>query len=271
MYKYDGIQMSGQSDRTEEMHDYTRKNLIALLGDKEIAKLSLADARRWFTELYKTRQTNTVRGYILKLRRVLEYCEARKVPALSPKLIPVLKREEKKVNYVTPEEVAAMIDNAYNIRAKFVISLLYSSGIRLNEFINLNRGDIYQKKFTVIGKGGKVRLCFIDERTEDLMNEYLVTRDDKCNALVVSLQNKERMTRTNVELLVKNAARRAGIKKRVTPHTLRHGYATDFLRNNGNVVHLSKMLGHKNIEPTMMYLHLVDNDLEEQYRKYHSI
>lgn len=270
-YKYDFIQMKGQSARTEETHEFVKSHLVKFIGDFSIEELSLSDIRKWFNELGKTRSKNTVRGYVIKLRNVLQYCKRLGYKVIDANLVVVPKRQESIPTFLNEDEVAAMIDCAYNIRAKFVISLLYSSGIRLEEMIDLNRGQIYQRKFTLKGKGGKVRLCFIDERTEHLMQEYLKTREDKCNALVVSLQNKERMTRTNVELLVKNAARRAGITKHVTPHTLRHSYATNFLRNDGNIAYLSRMMGHKSVDTTMMYAHLVDNDLEEQYKKYHSI
>lgn len=271
MYKYDFIQMKGQSVRTEEMHDMTKSHLIKHLGDISIEDLSLEDIRKWYSELGKSRCKNTVRGYIIKLRNVLNYCKKRDIVALDAVLIPVPKRQEPIVTFLTEDEVSDMINSAYNVRSKFVISLLYSSGIRLEELIDLNVGDIYQRKFTIRGKGGKVRLCFIDNRTEELMEEYMQSRTDHCNALIISLQNKQRMTRTNIELLIKNAARRAGIKKRVTPHTLRHSFATNFLRNNGNIAYLSRMMGHKSVDTTMIYAHLVDNDLEEQYNLYHTI
>lgn len=271
MYKHDFIQIQRQSTRTEEMHDFVRKNFIQFIGNKDIEELSINDVRQWFDKISRTRCNNTVRGYIIKLRRVLEYCSKRGISTINPDIIPVPKRDESIVTYLTEKEVTSMIQNAPNIRSKFIISLLYSSGIRLEELLQLDRNAIYQQKFTVCGKGGKIRLCFIDNRTESLMKEYLSSRNDCCNALVVSIQNKERMTRTNVELLVKNAARRAGISKHVTPHTLRHSYATNFLRNNGNMGYLSKMMGHKSLDTTMIYAHVIDNDLEAQYRKYHSV
>ena len=164
-----------------------------------------------------------------------------------------------------------MIDCACNVRAKFVISLLYSSGIRLAEFLSLNIGDIENGRFQVIGKGNKARLCFTDQRTLNLMDEYLSTRTDDSPALVVSMLHKDRMTPTNVQMLVKNAAKAAGIHKHVTPHVLRHSFATNFIGNNGNIRYLSAMLGHTSVATTMIYTHVVDNDLQEQYKKYHTV
>ena len=164
-----------------------------------------------------------------------------------------------------------MIDNAFSLRNKFVISLLYSSGIRLSELLSLNRDSIKNKSFTVIGKGKKRRLCFIDDRTEKLMDEYLKSRDDDSPALIVSNIYKDRMSPTNIQLLIRNSAKRAGIERRVTPHMLRHSFATNFTRNNGNIRYLSRLLGHSDINTTMIYTHVVDNDLYKQYFLYHTI
>lgn len=271
LYKYDFIQMQGQSARTEEMHDYVKKNLVEFLGDIKIADLSLVDIRKWFNELNKTRCQNTIRGYVIKLRRVLTYCNKRGEHTLDVDLVPIPKRQDTVPSFLNAEEVERMIANAPNLRAKFVISLLYSSGIRLAEMVSLSKDQIYDRKFTVIGKGGKPRLCFIDERTEKYMRLYLRERKDYSNALIVSYENKNRITRTNVELLVKNAARRANINKHVTPHTLRHSFATNFLMNGGNIRVLQVLMGHESVETTMLYTHVVDNDLEECYGKYHSV
>lgn len=173
--------------------------------------------------------------------------------------------------YVTPEEVRAMIDNAFCVRNKFIISLIYSSGIRLSELLSLNRGQIENMRFTVVGKGNKARLCFIDKRTQNLMEKYLTTRTDNCAALVVSHLYKTRMTSTNVQLLIKNAAKRAGITKKVTPHSLRHGFATNFLQNNGNMRYCQELLGHASLETTMKYTHVTNIELEHQYAKFHTI
>lgn len=271
MYFNEYMAIKGQSRRIVESHIYCRRKIIELLGDKDVSKLTVEDVSKWVKEMRKTRCLNTVRTYITRLRCVLAYCELRGIPCLNPALIPMPKRDETVPVFLSEAEVTAMIACAYNLRNAFVISLLYSSGIRLSELIQLNRGQIVDRRFTVIGKGRKSRLCFIDKRTDDLMSAYLATREDKSPALIVSARYKQRMTPTNIQLLVHNSAVRAGIKKNVTPHTLRHSFATNFLRNNGNMRYLSTMLGHASLDTTMMYTHVVDYDLQRQYEKYHSI
>ena len=271
LYRDDYIRLKNQSKRTEEMHEACKRLLLINMEDKPIEKLSLYDIRTWSEELKKRRTVNTVRVYIIRLRAVLAYLNIRDIKCLDARLVPVPQREATVPTFLSEAEVTAMIDHAYSARNAFVISLIYSSGIRISELIRLNRDQIRDRRFTVIGKGNKPRLCFIDQRTEQLMRKYLRSREDHDAALVVSEEFKHRMTATNIQLLVRNSATRAGIYKKVTPHTLRHSFATNFLRNNGNMRYLSDLLGHSSMETTMMYAHVVNNDLQSAYEKYHTI
>lgn len=279
LYKNNYMFIKRQSNRTLQNQEYAKKSLVNAIGDIDVSDMTMDDVSRWVTELQywkhsdveRPRSQNTTRNDLIRLKMVLKYLRLLDVPCLNPELIPVPKRIDNIRQFLTAEEVTAMIDNAFNLRNKFVVSLLYSSGIRLSEMISLNRGAIEHRQFYVIGKGGKSRLCFIDKRTEEIMNEYLATREDDCPALIVSYKNKERMTASNVQLLVKNTAKRAGIDKKVTPHVLRHSFATNFIRNNGNVRYLSEMLGHASLNTTAIYTHVINNDLEAQYLKFHTI
>lgn len=269
-YKKNYMAVRHQSIRILETHEVCKRQLVQFLGDKDMAEITIDDVARWEKWLNKSRCLNTVRNYITRLRVVADYMALLGLPSIKAALIPIPRREATVPAFLTPSEVEAMIACSYSLRNAFTISLLYSSGIRLSELIQLNRGQIVDRQFTVIGKGNKPRLCFIDERTEHLMEHYLRTREDRADALIISAQNKARMTPTNVQLLVRNSAMRAGITKKVTPHTLRHSFATNFLRNNGNMRYLSTMLGHASLDTTMMYAHVVDNDLKDQYKKYHT-
>lgn len=271
LYKDNYIIAKNQSKRTVEIHDACKRLFLQSVPDKQVAELTLTDIRNWRDDITKGRRANSVRVYVIRLRAVIGYLNLIDEPCLKAELIPIPNREATVPVFLTEQEVERMIANAYNVRNAFIIALLYSSGIRLSELIALNRGQIVDRRFTVIGKGRKPRLCFIDQRTEELMTAYLKTRLDHSDALVVSFEHKERMTATNIQLLVRNSAVRAQIVKKVTPHTLRHSFATNFLRNNGNMRYLSAMLGHASLDTTMMYAHVVDQDLQRQYEKYHTI
>ena len=270
-YRDNYMVLKGRSRSTIEHHEYKKVSVVEFLQDKNIEDITSSDISAWYKFLSRNRSQNTVRNYISTIREVLDYMNLRGSNCLKKALIPAPKRLDHIPEFLTPNEVSAMIENTSSLRNKCVISLLYSSGIRLSELINLNRGQIINKRFTVIGKGSKARLCFIDERTEELLAEYLETRKDNCEALITSVRYKQRMTATNIQLLIKNSARNAGISKKVTPHTLRHSFATNLLVNNVDIRYIGKMLGHASIQTTMQYTHVVDNDLEARYRAGHSI
>ena len=269
-YAENYITIKGLSQRVRETNIRVGEKIADFLDDKEIEELTVEDVGRWVKHISVGRSTNTVRNDVGALRSVLRYLGMLGLPCLNYELVPLPKRRDSLPTFLTEDEVSSMIEVAYNLRNAFVIALLYSSGIRLSEMIRLNRGDIVDGRFAIIGKGGKARLCFVDQRTEFLMTEYLESRKDNHQALIVSYKNKARMTPTNVQLLVANTARRAGVQKKVTPHTLRHSFATNFLKNNGNLRYLQRLMGHANLNTTAHYSHVVDVDLERQYRQYHS-
>ena len=204
-YRDNYIRFKNQSSRTEEIHEACKRLFLLSVPDKPVDQLTLEDIRKWHDDIAKGRRANSVRVYVIRLRAVIGYLNLLDIPCLKSQLIPVPKREATVPVYLTEAEVDAMIACAYNLRNAFVISLLYSSGIRLSELIALNRGQIVDRRFTVIGKGRKPRLCFIDERTEHLMDQYLKSRQDHSEALVVSFEHKSRMTATNIQLLVRNS------------------------------------------------------------------
>lgn len=280
LYKNNYLLIRGSSKRILESNDHVAKTIVDAVGDKDIEFLDIDDVSAWVSSIRHwttrdgevvDRSPNTIRNDIIRLRVVLDYMRLRGHECLNPRLIPVPKREDSVRAFLTPDEVRRMIESAYSLRNKLIISLFYSSGIRLSELISLNRDSIKDGRFQVVGKGKKARLCFVDNRTESLMDAYLSTRQDDNPALIVSALYKERMTPTNVQLVIKNSAARAGITKHVTPHVLRHSFATDFILNNGGIRHLSLMMGHSSINTTAMYTHVANNELEAQYKKYHSV
>jgi len=273
------ITIKGQSKRTIEHNDYVKRRIIEVVGDIKLSKLTVDDVYKWQHAMLMgklpdgkavKRAPNSLRCDILRLRTMLKYMGIIGEKCLNYELVPVPKREDVQRTFLYPEEVSAMIECAYSLRNKFIISLLYSSGIRLSEFLSLDRNQIQNRCFTVVGKGKKLRLCFIDERTENLMNQYLATRTDDCQALVVSNLYRQRMTASNVQLLIRNSAKRAGIDKNVTPHVFRHSFATNFISNDGGIKPLSELLGHKSLDTTSVYTHIVNNELSTAYAKFHT-
>lgn len=300
-YRLDRIIFTNQSKKTEENHIVCMRSIISFLGDIKVKELSFEKVRNWKIYLEKTRSTETVRNYIIKLRVVLAYLDANGVEALKPEKVPVPQRGDKVPDFISKDQVAQLIEANDQIknkirsaRNKALISLLFCSGIRVSECCALNRSDIKDKSFTVIGKGNKARLCFIDDRTDELLKTYLDMRtngftvkwqvngketdriratyqSDNHPALFLEHRGKSRINPGMVQEIFKNSRKTAGIRVRCSPHTLRHSFATNLLKANTNLFYIQKFLGHRSLDTTRQYLHVIDPDLEDIYRSHHSI
>lgn len=224
--------------------------------------------RLWKIELESCRSDETVRNYIIKLRVVLAYLEDRGMAVLSPKQVPVPKRTDKVPVFLTKEQVTQCINATQRIKNKAIVSLLYASGIRVSELCSLDRGQYNNKSFTVVGKGGRARLCFIDERTIKLCKLYYATRDDNERACFLNDAGR-RITPSAIQETFRTIRKQTGLD--VHPHTLRHSFATNLLQSNTNLFHVSQMLGHRQLDTTARYLHVVNHDLQEVYKKHHTI
>lgn len=270
LYKSDYIVFRNQSKKTEENHDIALRSLLNYMGDIDVYDLDFPLVREWKEWLSKNRSPNTVRGYIIKLRVVLSYMRTIKVDCLDPERIPVPKRAHAPVSFLTSEQVSTLIESTSSIRARAILSLLYASGIRVSELCSMNRGDIHEGCFTVTGKGDKPRLCFVDDRASMYIRMYEMTRKDNNEALFIARQKKQRMTPGNVQEIFKHARKKAGIPD-CHPHTMRHSFATNLLRNNANMRYVQVMLGHESLQTTAMYSHYVDLDLQRIYKESHTV
>lgn len=267
-YASDVIAMRNQSAKTEENHYVCMRALLVHFGDVPIESLSFIMIRDWKMALDKCRSPETVRNYIVKLRNVLKYCDLLGLPVVSVERIPVPQRTDTVPQFLTKEQVALLIATTRQVKNKCIISFLYACGIRVSELCGLNRGDIHDRCFTVVGKGGKARLCFIDERTEYLLNEYLMTREDNLTPLFLTRAGR-RITPGTIQETFKTLRKQVGFE--CHPHTLRHSFATDLLRNNTNLRYVQAFLGHKSISTTERYTHVVDADLQEIYGDKHTV
>ena len=285
LYRKDVIVYKNQSAKTEEMNICAMKSIVNFLGDIPISELEFDQVRKWTSDLRKTRTSNTVRGYILKLRVVLKHLKARGYEVLDAEAVGIPKRDSRVVDYLEVEEVEAMLHAVFQkgpgysrfkrYRNRAIIALMFSAGLRNGELCQMERTQIKPgvDSFTVIGKGNKPRVCFIDPVTHRYIDEYLALRDDPYPALFVSeqLKGREKINPGVVQMVVKNAATKAGLSKNIHPHTLRHSFATDLLRNNTNIVYVKELLGHASIQVTMTYTHVVDEDLHQIHRLKHTV
>jgi site-specific recombinase XerD len=226
-------------------------------------------------------------GYhLIALRGFLSYLSKRDIPSLSPEKIELPKVARKQVTFLHYDEVARMLDtipldSETGLRDRAIIELLFSSGLRVSELVNLNRDHVNTKRreFMVRGKGQKDRPVFIGEATALRVEDYLSARLDNLPPLFLSYSRNNttgtsggyrRLTARSIQRIINKYARLTGITKHVSPHTMRHSFATDLLMNGADLRSVQSMLGHSNISTTQVYTHVTDEHLREVYEKFHS-
>ena len=225
--------------------------------------------------------------HLIALRGFLKYLARREIKSLDPSMVDLPKVDRKQVTFLHYDEVEDMLEQIdtsteSGLRDRAIIELLYSGGLRVSELVGLNRDSINleRREFMVRGKGSKDRPIFISETCADKVSDYLDARTDSLPALFLNnsrnLQvadtsgNYRRMTARSVERIVEKYARLAGITKHVSPHTLRHSFATDLLMNGADIRAVQSMLGHSDISTTQIYTHVTDAHLREVHEKFHS-
>lgn len=205
---------------------------------------------------------------------------------MSPEKIELPKISRKQVTFLHYDEITNLldvipIDTEQGLRDRAIIELLFSSGLRVSELANLNRDhvNIKRREFMVRGKGQKDRPVFIGESASGHVEEYLSTRIDNLPPLFLSYSRNNsvsntgdyrRLTPRSIQRIISKYARLAGITKHVSPHTMRHSFATDLLMNGADIRSVQSMLGHSSISTTQVYTHVTDKHLKEVYEKFHS-
>ena len=225
--------------------------------------------------------------HLIALRGFLKYLAKRDIKSLDPSLVELPHVHREQVTFLHYDEVEEMLDQVdtsteSGLRDRAIIELLYSGGLRVSELVGLNRDSINleRREFMVRGKGSKDRPIFISEACADWVSEYLDARTDSLPALFLNNSRNtqavdtsgdyRRMTPRSVERIVKKYARLAGITKHVSPHTLRHSFATDLLMNGADIRSVQSMLGHADISTTQIYTHVTDPHLREVHERFHS-
>lgn len=215
----------------------------------------------------------TINHALSTIRSLATFLEKKGVSFINPRLIELGINEQKKIDLPTHEEVRRLEAVIVNPRDRAIVKLLIVSGIRVSELTSLNRADInfesYQ--FYILGKGRKVRMCFFTPDMAQLLKSYMESRTDNFPALFVSestnYSSDGRISRVSVEALVRKYAIVARISKKLTPHTLRHYFATSLLEKGCDIRIVQELLGHTSIATTQIYTHLTKVHLQNSYRQ----
>lgn len=216
--------------------------------------------------------------YLITLRSFLRFLKKKGIEVLDPEKIELPKIPEREINILSDEELerflkAAEGEDLKSLRDRALLETLFSTGLRVSELCSLNRDiDLKKGEIPVKGKGGKIRIVFLSPLAKLCLKKYLEKRNDNNPALFVNLSKNKKFTRITsrgVQKIIKYYAKKAGILKKITPHTLRHQFATDLLMAGADLRAIQLLLGHKNLQTTQIYTHLTNKELKEIHRAFH--
>lgn len=282
----------GRSQKTAENYHLYLQRLIEFAGDIKVERLNAELIRKW--RLWLNRYQNeagdslgklTQSYHLIALRSFLGYCSKRGIDTLTPEKIELPKTRRKQVSFLSGEETLRLLEaidtqSVIGLRDRAIIELLFSSGLRVSELVGLDIGhvNLNRGEFTVRGKGDKDRPVFISPEASEWLAAYLKARTDSFKPLFIrysganTIDNPDeavRLSARSVQRIVASYARAAGITKHVSPHTLRHSFATDLLMNGADLRSVQSMLGHSNIATTQVYTHVTDQHLKDIHRRFH--
>jgi site-specific recombinase XerD len=283
----------GRAVKTIENYDHYLDRFFKQMGIVEISDITEEKVREFRLWLNRQAGTNndsmkrrTQNYYLIALRSYLKFLRKRGMEGLSPERIELAKVPERHLDLITSAELDRLMKapmEAYTketnehkrlaaLRDHAILELLFSTGLRVSELCSLNVDlDLTRDEFSVRGKGDKVRVVFLSEASKQAVRDYLKARKDMHEALFVDGRpaTLHRIGPRDVQLHIKKYAARAGITSKVTPHTLRHVFATDLLTNGADIRSVQQLLGHASINTTQIYTHITDAHLREVHKKFH--
>jgi len=283
----------GRSSKTLANYDHYLTRLVDYAGDElTIAQIDAELIRKWRlwlnrlgTNTSDELQKSTTNYHLIALRSFLKFCAKRNIPAMAADKIELAKTRRKQVTFLNEEELGRLfdqpeLDKITGLRDRAILELLFSSGLRVSELVGLDKDHINLKRreFMVRGKGQKDRPIFISPEAAEWITQYLKERTDNTKPLFVRYSgtkkvdmsgNYHRLTARSIQRMVARYALLAGITKHVSPHTLRHSFATDLLMNGADLRSVQAMLGHSNIATTQIYTHVTDPHLRAVHEQFH--
>jgi len=286
-----------QSDRTLINYKHYLSRFLEFAENIEINKIDqkIIKKYRLYLNRYKFKKEETLsvktqNYHIIALRAFLKYCVKNDWKVIAPEKVDLAKIPDRHVEYLTREELERLFRALNNgkqtgLRNRAILEMLYSTGLRISELVNLNRQnvDLEHSEFAIRGKGKKMRIVFMSPRAKSWLTEYLDSRDDNYDPLFLNHGRSRRRKKDNLDLkgehrrfteytiqeIVRTAGIKAGITKHVTPHTIRHSFATELLLNGADIRSVQELLGHSSITTTQIYTHITNKKLKEIHKKYH--
>ncbi|HEX9503583.1 MAG TPA: site-specific tyrosine recombinase/integron integrase [Patescibacteria group bacterium] len=290
-----------RSRLTLRNYDHYLKRFVDFCAKQSVTNpedidLELVRSFRLFLNRMSTNDKNlkiiTQNYHLIALRSFLKYLAKRDVKSLAAEKIELPKTPARTVEFLDITDVERLIkatdeekDKLTRLRDRAILEMLFSTGLRISELISLKKDNLNLKRgeFAVRGKGDKMRLVFISHGALESLNLYLKERRDNSKALFIRHDAKESvekqmesmsekisgLTARTMQRIIKKYAKLAGIMKRITPHTLRHSFATDLLTNGADIRSVQELLGHASISTTQIYTHLTNKRLRDVYENFH--
>ena len=282
-----------RSNKTIANYDHYLTRLIDYAGDIKVSDIDSELIRKWRlwlnrlgTNTSDELQKTTQNYHLIALRSFLKYLSKRDIKSLPPEKIELAKTTRKQVTFLEKQELDRLINQPdltkiIGKRDRAIIELLFSSGLRVSELVKLDKDHINLKRreFMVRGKGQKDRPIFISPDATYWLEKYLDARKDSQTPLFLRYNGKkdldtsgdyQRLSVRSVQRLIARYAKLAGITKHVSPHTLRHSFATDLLMNGADLRSVQALLGHSNIATTQIYTHVTDPHLKKIHEQFHN-
>ncbi|OGL71857.1 hypothetical protein A3C17_01965 [Candidatus Uhrbacteria bacterium RIFCSPHIGHO2_02_FULL_53_13] len=280
----------GRSQRTLQNYDFYLRRFLSWArfpSPKDITLPLVRSFRQHINRSIEGRNADgpkvTTQNYhLIALRSFLKFLTKRDFKTLAPEKIELAKQPDRHVEFLEEEELLRLLDapkgqDVVALRDRAILELLFSTGLRVSEAAKLDIDQINLKRdeFTVTGKGSKRRIVFLSDRAREALSTYLKKRKDTAPFLFVShdrakdARDSTSLTPRSIQRIVDKYARRAGITKKVSPHTMRHTFATDLLRGGAGIRSVQAMLGHSSITTTQVYTHVTDKHLRQVHKRHH--
>lgn len=283
----------GRSIKTIENYEHYLDRFLSyskLNSPRQITDGAIREYRLWLNRQdagkkpgggKETLKRKTQNYYLIALRAFLKYLRKRGIDSISPERIELAKVGDRSLDLISVDELDRLLkapsgNSLKSLRDRAMLELLFSTGLRVSELCGLDRDiDLRRDELSVRGKGEKIRVVFISDEAKAKLKAYLDKRDDVDDALFAQMGKASksakylRLTPRSVERTVKAYAVKAGITRKVTPHVIRHSFATDLLQNGADLRSVQALLGHANIATTQVYTHVTDSHLHEIHQKFH--
>ena len=266
--------------------NYEPKMPISGITTQTVTKYRVYLSR--YTDAHGTILSKTTQGYhVIALRSWFKWMVKQDIEILSPEKIDLPKSEAHSLKYLTYEQLERLMNQPrlstkVGLRDRAMLETLFSTGLRVSELTSLSREQVNfeRREFGVIGKGRKLRVVFLSPRAAGWLERYLTTREDAWRPVFIRYSRKKRDITENgedmrlsvrsVQRMVEKYRKAARLPIPITPHGIRHTFATDLISKGAGLREVQEMLGHKNVATTQIYTHITNPKLREVHQKYHS-